>query len=235
MRAGSARPADGRTWRRERGPRVSQLRGPLGARGGGSGIGHGLPRRHRGQRGPARNGTGPRRLDQLAAVDPQRLPADARLVDPARRLARRPLRAPARVRHRGRAVHRRVGAVRGGADGRAADRRQAVAGGRRGAAHARQPGDDRVELPPDRSRAGDRRLVRARRRGDGARPVAGRLSGRGGLVARDLHHQRAARDRRRSLGRPPRPRDPRPDSRRPPRLSRRNPGRARARPGPPTR
>ena len=33
---------------------------------------------------------------QRAAVDPQRLPADPRLADPARRLARRPLRAPAR-------------------------------------------------------------------------------------------------------------------------------------------
>ena len=40
------------------------------------------------------------RRDELPAVDPQRLPADARLADPARRVARRPLRPAADLRDR---------------------------------------------------------------------------------------------------------------------------------------
>ena len=47
-------------------------------------------------------GARPRRVDERAAVDPQRLPADARLADPARRLARRPHRPAADLRARGR-------------------------------------------------------------------------------------------------------------------------------------
>ena len=53
---------------------------------------------------------------QRPAVDPQRLPADPGLADPARRLPRRPLRAAADLRPRRRPLHPRLAALRGGAE-----------------------------------------------------------------------------------------------------------------------
>ena len=151
--------------------------------------------------------------DQRPAVDPQRLPADPRLADPARRLARRPLRAPARLRPRRRRLHRRLAALRGRAQRRAADRRPAAAGDRRRAADARQPGDDRGQLPARRPRPRDRRLVGPGRRRDRARAAARRLPDRGGLLAGDLPDQPADRRLRRLGGDQARARDPRPDGR----------------------
>ena len=80
------------------------------------------------------------------------------------------------------------------------DRRAAPAGNRRGASDTRQPGDDRVQLSPRRSRPRDRRLVGAGRRRGRARTAARRLSGRGGVVAGDLPDQPPARHLRRGDG-----------------------------------
>ncbi len=200
------------------GDRLRQRTGALGARDRGARLGHRLPRRHRRQRRAAANRRGLRRADELAAVDPQRLHADARVADPARRLARRPLRPPPHLRRRRRLVHGRVAALRDRAERRGADRGATAAGGRRSAADAGQPGDDRIELPARRPGPGDRRLVGARRRRHRARPAARRLAGRGRLLAGDLSDQRPDRRVRGADGDPPRPRDPR---RRRPRPSRR--------------
>ena len=85
-----------------------------------------------------------------AAVDQQRLPALADLADPARRLARRPLRPAPDLRDRHRVVRRGLAAVRPRADPRGADRRPDPAGSRRRPAHARQPGDHPGGLRPRR-------------------------------------------------------------------------------------
>ena len=159
---------------------------------------------------------------------------DARVADPARRVARRPLRPPAGVRRRGRRVHGRLAALRDRAQRRDAGRGAVGAGRRRRAADARQPRDDRGELPARRSRPGDRRLVGPRRRRGRARAAARRLSGRGGLVAGDLPDQPPARAVR-DPGASPRPGDPGPDGQRPARLPRRRARRARPRAARPTR
>ena len=172
---------------------------------------------------------GPERLDQRAAVDPERLPADARVADPARRVPRRPARAAAGLPGRGRPLHARLAALRGRADGRVADRRPAGPGGRRGAADPGQPGDHRGELPPRRPGAGDRRLVGPRRRRDGDRAAARRLADRRGLLARDLPDQPAARRLRALGGGAPRAGDARPERDRQARPRRRGAGRGRAR------
>ena len=90
---------------------------------------------------------GPRRRPGPAAVDHQRLPALAGLPDPARRLARRPVRAAPDVRHRHDLVRRGLAAVRARPQRRGADRGPDPAGRRRRAAHAGQPGDDPGRLP----------------------------------------------------------------------------------------
>ena len=105
----------------------------------------------------------------------------------------------------------------------------AAAGRRWRTAHAREPGDDRGELPPRRPGAGDRRMVGAGRRRGRARAAARRLPRRGGLVAGDLPDQPADRDLRDGDGEPPRPRDPRSDGQRAARLPRRAAGGARPR------
>ena len=61
-----------------------------------------------------------------------------------------------------------------------------------------QPGHPPGVVRPARPRPGDRRVVRAGRRGDGHRAVPRRLARRRRLVAVDLPAQRAARHRRRS-------------------------------------
>ncbi len=217
------------TLRDRRGRGLREPRRPLGARRRGARLGRRVPRRHRRQRRPSGHRSGPRRVDELAAVDHQRLPADARVADPARRVPRRPPRSSPGVRARGCPVHRGIAPLRGGSDRRVAGRRQAAAGSRRGPADARQPGDDRVELPPHGSCPGDRCLVRAWRRRHGDRAAPRRLPGRGCVVARDLPHQRPTRDPGRGDGHPPRSRDPRPDGERSTRLPWRSLGRVRPR------
>ena len=78
--------------------------GPLAGRRHGAGVGHGVPRRHRRPGRAARRSA--RELGRVAvraAVDRHRLHADPGLADPARRLARRPVRPAQGVRHRRRA------------------------------------------------------------------------------------------------------------------------------------
>ncbi len=174
-------------------------------------VGDGVPRRDRRQRRAARHRQGPERVDQRPAVDPQRLPADAGVADPARRQPRRPARAAAGVPGRGRALHPGEPRLRGGAERRAADRGAARPGDRRRAADPRQPGDHPGQLPPRRPGAGDRRLVGARRRRHRLRAAARRLADRGDLLAGDLPDQPADRRLRLPGGDPARARVERPD------------------------
>ena len=152
-------------------------------------LGCGLSRRHRRQCRPARHRPGSRRFNECAPVDSERLPADARIPDPARRLARRSLRTPPHLHSRGWPLHLRLAAVRDCAERRDAGRREAGAGHRRRAPDARQPGDHRVHLPAGRSRPRHRRLVRAWRGRHRSGAAARRLSGRGGFLACDLLDQ----------------------------------------------
>ena len=87
-------------------------------------------------------GDRPRRELRRAPVGDQRLPALAGQPDPARRLARRPVRAPPGLRGRGRLVRGGLRAVRPGPQPRGADRGPRPPGRRRRTAHAGQPGDD---------------------------------------------------------------------------------------------
>ena len=137
---------------------------------------------------------GPRHRLRRAAVDRQRLHAHARRADPARRLARRPLRPPAGVpigvvwfalASLLCGVAPNVGGARRGPD---------AAGRRRGAAHAGQPGDDPGVVPTRRTGRGDRGVVGAaadaRRSARSSAVTGGRR-----LVALDLPDQPAARRR----------------------------------------
>ena len=133
---------------------------------------------------------------QLAAVDPQRLPADARVADPARRLARRPLRPPAGLRRSASSGSR---PRRCCARSRRTSRCSIVARLLQGVGGALlTPGSlamiEASFRPGDRARAiGAWSGLRRRRRR--ARAAARRLAGRGGLLAGDLPDQPAARAR----------------------------------------
>ncbi len=99
-----------------------------------------------------------------AAVDRQRLPADARIADPRRRLARRPVWRAADLRARRLGVRGRVARMRARAQRSAVlVAARARAGHRRRAARAQLAGGDREHLP--RVRARRRRSARGRRGG----------------------------------------------------------------------
>ena len=70
-------------------------------------LGDRAARRHRRERRAAEHPARARRRAGRAAVGRQRLPADARLADPDRRIARGPVRRAAGVRARGRGLRRR--------------------------------------------------------------------------------------------------------------------------------
>ena len=94
------------------------------------------PRRHeRAAEHPRRS----RRVDLAARLVRERLHADVRRAAADRRLARRPLRPPARLRRRPRGLHGRLAVGRARDLERHADRRARRAGPRRRARHAAQP------------------------------------------------------------------------------------------------
>ena len=137
---------------------------------------------------------GPRRSPGAAAVDHQRLPALAGQPDPARRLARRPLRSPAGLRDRHGLVRRRRRCCAAWRPTRAADRGPHPAGRRRRAAHAGQPGDDPGRLRP--RRPGARRSASWSGLGGIAAaigPFVGGCAGRVRQLALDLPDQPADR------------------------------------------
>ena len=144
---------------------------------------------------PARPGGEPR----APAVDGRRLRAAARLADPGRRHARRPLRAEAHLPARLRPVHRVLGRLRAVVERRHADRLSRPAGRRCGAAGAVVAVDPDPRLRARAAAVGDRHVgdpVRARlRHGAGDRRRAAAPLRLGG----DLLGQRADR-RRRSAG-----------------------------------
>ena len=105
----------------------------------------------------------PRRVLHRPAVGAERLRARARRLPAHRGLAGRPVRAQAAVRARAVPLQRRLGAVRAGAVGGAADRRPGAAGARR---------RDRVPELAGAARAGVRgRRARGARSGSGARSI----------------------------------------------------------------
>ena len=170
------------------------------------------------------------RLDLAARLVRERLHPDVRGAAPDRSLARRPLRAPARLRHRPRDLHRRlpVGGTR--ALERHADRRAEHPGPRRRARHAAQPHAALGGVPRGAARPRDRHLVGPGRPRGRARTGRGRRGRGRTLVAVDLLPQRADRRRARSLRLPRARREPRPrqrDRRARPRAREHRPVRAR--------
>ncbi len=190
---------DGRSGRNDQ---VRDAGGPLGDRADRARLRDRLPRGDGRQRGAAGDRRGPRRRRRRAAVDAERVPADARGADPDRRLARRPLRAPAPVHDRRDLVRRRLRPLRARSEHRGARHRPGLPGDRRGAADAGQPRDHRIRLPSRGPGAGDRRLVGARRDRRRDRAARRRLADRRGRLARDLPDQHPDR-RLRRLGRAP--------------------------------
>ena len=116
-------------------------RGALGSARHGAGVGHCVSGHDRGERRAShdRHGTGRERC--RPAVDRERLQPHARVPDPDRRLAWRPVRASAGVPRRDRVVRRRVLVMRPGADRGSARGRPRAPGDRRCAADAGQPRD----------------------------------------------------------------------------------------------
>src|SRR5690606_1974831 len=137
-------------------------RGPVGDAGHRARLERGRAGHDRGEHRPADPRRRPRRGDVGTAVDRQRLHADAGRADPARRLARRPVRPAADLRPRRGLVRRRLRALRRGADDRGAGRRTGPPGHRRCAAHPGVPGDHPGLVRRVRPAAGGRRLGRAR-------------------------------------------------------------------------
>ncbi|CAA9270230.1 MAG: Uncharacterized MFS-type transporter, partial [uncultured Actinomycetospora sp.] len=189
------------------------------------GLGAGDAGRDGGQRRPGADRHRSGRQFLRAAVDDQRVHADAGRADPAGWVVGRPLR-PAADFPRGRGVVRgRVAAVRGGPDGGVADRRPRAAGSGWSAAHAGQPGHHLGVVP--RHRPGRRcgRVVRAGWGGRGRGALRGRLAGRVELAG-GVPDQRADRRRDRARRAAPRAREPRPAGRAAPRPPRHRIGRA---------
>ena len=158
---------------------------------------HDRPRRHDRERRAAVDPRRSRLLADVARVDRQRVPADVRRLPAPRRAARRPLRPPAAVPHRHRALHRCVARLRARELAGDPDRRTSHSGRRRGdrlrrcavSAHAPlhrhgrpREGDGRLRLRP-LGRRGDR----CARRGHPHRPAQ---------LALDLLHQPAGRHHR---------------------------------------
>jgi len=192
--------------RRQREPRLRPR--SLVARRGGAGLRDRLPGRHCRQRGAAEDRPRPARIDQHAAVDSQRLFADARLADPSRRVAWRPLWAASRLRCWHRPIHDRLAALCGCAECGTAGRGEARPGDRRGASDTGQSGDGRVRLSPRRQSAGNRRVVGSQRGGGRSRPACRRPAGGGSVMAGGVFDQRSARHLHCRDGRPPPARDP---------------------------
>ncbi len=88
----------------------------------------------------------------------QRVPADARVIHPAGRVAGRHLRGAPGVRDRGGRLRGGLAAVRAGAFDRVSDRVSCAAGSRRRVAHPELAGGDRRDLSGARARPGDRHL-----------------------------------------------------------------------------
>ncbi len=163
---------------------------------------HRVPRRRRHQRGAALDRGRARRRTRPAAVGGGRVPADARLVHPARRLAVGLVRPAPHDPHRPLRLRRDVGALRARADGRRVRHRPSAAGrsGRparaelarahhRHVPQVRAGPRDRAMDGVDHERVPDRTAVR---RGAGRPPlVAGRvLDQRGADRGRPRAHAR---------------------------------------------
>ena len=165
---------------------------------------HGRPRLLHRQRRAALHAARPARRHRRDRMGRGRLRADLRRVPDHGGAARRPDRPAADVLDRARAVHARLGRVRGGRHADRARGRAARAGGRRRAHHAQRALDHRRHLhrcrPPARARHlrardGSGRGVRTTHRW---RPDPGRH--RRARLARLLPDQRPGRGRRARAG-----------------------------------
>src|ERR1035441_4130193 len=137
----------------------------------------GPPGCHRGRHRAAGHRAGFPRQRGQRAVGGGRLHADPGRAAAARRDAGRQLRPAEDVRDRHRVVRGGVAAVRAGAERSDADRGAGPAGGRRGAADPRQPGDPAGVVRAEGPFGRDRRVVRARRGGHRDRAVPGGRAG----------------------------------------------------------
>jgi hypothetical protein len=123
-------------------------------------------------------------------------------------LAGRPLRTARGLHGRGGVVHDCFDRLFTGAERPGPDRDTDPPGGRCRTAHSGQPRDPAIDLHTERPWSCDRRLVRARGSGHGARPTARRLPHRCCLMEVDLPDQCADRRVRARHCRAPRPRVP---------------------------
>ena len=157
---------------------------------------HAPARHHRGEHGAAEDPAGPRRQLLRPAVGHRRLRALARRARPDRGLARRPARAPPRLRRRAGDLLRRLAALRARPRPDLPQPRPRPAGGRR-RDHVR--GQPRAGRPgvPRRPRAGhgDGHLRRLDRRLRRRRPADRRRPHRRPRLAVGLPRQRPGRDR----------------------------------------
>ena len=189
-----------------------------------AGFGHGGHRCHRDRDRPADHREGLPRLVGHAAVGGHRLHPDPGLAPPARRLARRPVRAQAGLRDRRGLVRPLLGGVCRGHRLHPAHRPPGPAGRRRCTADPGQPGHPGGLVRTGRPERGHRGLVRARRRGHGGGPPRRWVPDQRGLVALDLPHQPARGDPGAAGVGPSRARVAQPDGRRLRRRPRCRPG-----------
>ena len=151
-------------------------------------------RRHDRGRRAAVDPRGPRLLRDVAGLGRERVPAHLRRLPASRRPARRPLRPPAPLPRRHRALHRRLARVRPRAVAGVPDRRPGGAGARRrGRLGGRALADDDALHRAGRAGEGDGRLRLRRRRRRQPRRAARRGPHRRAQLALDLPRQRPGR------------------------------------------
>ncbi len=123
----------------------------------------------------------------------ERVPADARLADPARRLARRRLRRAAHLRARGRVVRRILGRERAGPVDRVSDRNPGAPGSLSRPLDPGVAGRHRRRLLRGCARSRHRRLDRLERDRVDSGPPRWRRHRRLGVLALDLPRERPGR------------------------------------------
>ena len=165
----------------------------MGADGDHPRLQHGLYRRHRRQRGPARLAKSPGSVGNGFAVDRGSLFALSRRLDFGRRVAWRPLRPPTHFRYGRCAFHARLRLVRAGSHHHATDCGTLTSRRRRRAPDAGKPRHHQRVVRGGRTRQGHRHLVGRDFDHVFDRPATGRLAGAARFLAGDFLPERPAR------------------------------------------